>query len=136
MRRLLVTGSRSWEDVETTRRVLLQFYTWLGGSVVLVHGGANGADKTCSAIWTSAGLPEEVHRPIWYPGGVYDWRAGFTRNNKMVARGADHALAFDLPCMKPRCTRPIGHVTHGTADAIERITAAGIPLWRWSQSMQ
>jgi len=132
--RLLITGSRTWTDRETCYWVLYNAWDNLGRDVTLIHGGAEGADNICQSIWLESGLPEEMHRPIWYSGGVYDWRAGFARNDKMVQRGADAALAFDLPCTSPRCRRTEPHVTHGTEDCLLRIEAAGIPLWRWSLS--
>lgn len=134
MRRLLVTGSRGWKDEHTARQMLLWALTWYGGSMVLVHGDAPGADQICRNAWRQAGQPDEPHRPNWRPNGVFDPQAGFDRNGVMVARGADQALAFDLPCTDPKCRRREPHVTHGTEHCIRLIQYAGIPLWRWSES--
>lgn len=38
----------------------------------------------------------ELHPAIWRPGGVYNKRAGYDRNEAMVDTGPDHLIAFIL----------------------------------------
>jgi len=93
MPRILVTGSRNWDDTETIAEALHLFYRALGKdrSIVLVHGGARGADAIAAEIWRNQGLPVEAHPADWKTHGR---RAGFLRNQEMVRAGADVCLAF------------------------------------------
>ena len=130
--RLLVTGSRGWTD----RRIIFNALHWgwssFGPGTVLVHGGASGADSLCRRVWKEAGLPDEVHTPQWRPHGVFNPVAGFDRNARMVALGADRAFYFGLSCSDEKCRRQEPHLTHGTEDCVQRIKDAGIPLWGWT----
>lgn len=57
---VLITGSRSWEDVETMRNVLLGFPR----DTQFIHGGAQGADVLSSLILKELGFPDpHVVRP-------------------------------------------------------------------------
>ena len=69
MPRLLVTGSRSWHDRDVMERALIEAWSELSGAgpVVLVHGGARGADEMAEVFWQFAMLPIEVHRANWRP---------------------------------------------------------------------
>ena len=98
MKRLLVTGSRKWDDRDTIRDALYMAFLQMGGQsgeqITLVHGGAIGADKIAVEIWTrESGMPTEEHRSMWE---VWGKRAGILRNETMVQRGADLCLAFIL----------------------------------------
>jgi hypothetical protein len=130
--RILVTGSRNWTD----RRIIYHALRWgletFGPDTVVVHGGAAGADTICREIGRQLGMPDELHTPRWRPNGIFNPVAGFDRNARMVALGADRAFYFGLFCSDGKCRRQEQHLTHGTEDCVKRIQDAGIPLWGWT----
>lgn len=130
--RLLVTGSRGWTDRRVIYETLFGDLMVFGRDTVLVHGGAAGADSLCREVWRELGLADEVHTPRWRPHGVFNPLAGFDRNARMVALGADRAFYFGLSCSDEKCHRQEPHLTHGTEDCVQRIKDAGIPLWGWT----
>lgn len=114
--RVLLTGSRTW-----TRSLLRDVLLWLPERAVLVHGYAKGADSLADQVW-GAWLDRRVEQhPL--PEGWWriNWRAGFERNEHMVALGADLCLAF--------IRAHSGGATHCAAKA----EAAGIPTFRFRQ---
>jgi hypothetical protein len=143
--RILVTGSRDWADRDRVfdeignaclRAIHAGYY-----SVVVVHGGARGADQQASKYVrsnrvramdaTGVELNEEVH-----PVTPEQWRAnrgaGIVRNHKMVALGANECLAFGMPCT--RCApETLPHPTHGTKHCALTASTAGIPTLRFGE---
>jgi hypothetical protein len=93
MKRILVTGSRDWDDWPTLCEALNNEGPLGGELVTIIHGGASGADSMAHG-WASC-LPghayPEVHPADWE---TYGRRAGFVRNAEMVNAGADVCLAF------------------------------------------
>lgn len=90
MRRVLVTGSRDWENWDTIYDALSKIHEAIG-DFILVHGGARGADEMAN-IWAHrTGVTAEVHPADWKTHGK---KAGFLRNTEMVKSGADMCLAF------------------------------------------
>lgn len=81
--------------------------------IVLVHGGARGADSLAHTLWLQAGLPVEVHHADWAAHGK---RAGILRNLHMVELGAELCLAF-----------PVGE-SRGTRHCMSAAEKAGIPV--------
>ncbi|RBO91371.1 SLOG family protein [Nocardia puris] len=127
--RILVTGSRNWDDVATIHRVLGTWWQDAGRpqGVELVHGACpyGGADLIAARFWLESERPVRavpMHRRACDSacrhsprrGGCP--RAGPDRNQRMVDLGHLHAFAFPLPGSR------------GTRDCIARIVAAGIPL--------
>lgn len=88
--RILITGSRDWVDADLIHEAIEQ-YTKTGRPVVVVHGGARGADRLAGAVADSLGLDVEVHPADWRRHGR---SAGYIRNAEMVSAGADVCLAF------------------------------------------
>jgi len=138
MRRVLITGSRCWRDIDKVFEALEEQYMDYG-PFILVHGGCrDGADNFAHQwfIWLdqddSYGIVEEVHEADWKPhgkNGRTDYGAGLKRNHKMVALGADVCLAFPTICWKKKANCPEGkHYSHGTADCMKAAEAAGIPV--------
>lgn len=126
--RLLVTGSRLWDDdpVLCLHLSLAVQEAAPGQPVVIVHGAArSGADKTADIWACNHGIPLERHPADWERHGK---RAGFIRNEEMVSLGADLALAFVLPCVLPSCRKKKPHDTHGTAHCVALARKAGIPV--------
>jgi hypothetical protein len=88
-RRLLVTGSRSWNDWDAIRSVLAARYS---PDTVLVTGACpQGADAIAEAVWRRFGGDVERHPAQWSKHGR---AAGPRRNKAMVELGADECLAF------------------------------------------
>lgn len=115
MPRILITGSRDWTDRDTMRGTLMIWLQKLrpkGRDVVLIHGGARGADSMAAAIWRGWGGSIECYDADWILGRV----AGLIRNQRMVSLGADICLAFPMPGSR------------GTWDCVRRAHEAGIPV--------
>lgn len=114
--RVLVTGSRHLNDRRLVADVLTSAWSHAGEptDVVLVHGDCpyGGANLLAEQYATSRGWRVE---PV-----PADWRrigraAGPVRNQDMVDRGADLAVAFPAPGSR------------GTWDCLRRAESAGIP---------
>jgi hypothetical protein len=95
--RILVTGSRTWDDRRRVRRALTGVALERGDfhGIVVVHGACpTGADALADEWATNHddwGVTAERHPADWDRHGK---RAGFIRNAEMVATGADLCLAF------------------------------------------
>jgi hypothetical protein len=117
MFRLLITGSRTWNDKAVIVSELVQFARVHGKEVTLVSGGARGADSICESVAMKLGWTIEVHKTKWdsKPDGSYNNRAAFQRNELMVLLGADACLAF------------VKDDSQGTHHTAHLATKAGIP---------
>jgi hypothetical protein len=92
--RILVTGSRDWTDTDLIRDALMAATVDVPDArVVVVHGGAGGADTIADRLALRLGWRREPHPADW---ARYGRRAGPLRNDAMVALGADLCLAFIL----------------------------------------
>lgn len=92
MFRLLITGSRIWEDEDEIRENLTLLYDEYGKDVVLVSGHCpTGADAMCEKVAIELGWAIELHPADW---GKHGRSAGFIRNDYMVSLGADRCMAF------------------------------------------
>jgi hypothetical protein len=111
MIRILITGSRDWNDYEVIERAILDVVGNTTGPVMIVHGAARGADTIAGEIAKKHAFSVETHPALWNKHGK---AAGPIRNQEMVDTGADVVLAFLLP----------GSV--GTKDCIRRAKAAGL----------
>lgn len=126
--RVLVTGSRGWDDIDFVRDLLAMARWDAQGPMVVVHGACpKGADAIAS--WWAKSLMlrngnlleigEEPHPADWE---TYGKAAGFRRNAEMVKLGANVCLAFILDGSRG--------ATH-CADLAEK---AGIPVRRYERS--
>jgi len=125
MRRLLVTGSRDWDDSATVENALNAAWLDLGartfaepGRVTLVHGDARGLDRMAASIWLRLGYGEVEAKPADWGG--HGKRAGFVRNSEMVALGPLMCLAF------------IKNQSRGAAMCADLAETAGILTRRWT----
>ena len=120
MKRLLVTGSRNWDDVTIIKLALNKAVNYLGNQVTLVHGACpTGADDIADDWFTYANLgPVEAHPADW---NTYGKRAGFLRNSLMVDLGADLCLAF------------IKNESRGATMTANLAEKAGIRTWRYTE---
>jgi hypothetical protein len=109
--RVLVTGGRDYADAGCVDGVLSGLYIDCAEPLVIVHGGAPGADTLARKWAQRAGVATEPHMAQWHKFGK---AAGAIRNQEMVRAGADLVIAF-----------PGGP---GTADCVRRARAAGIPV--------
>jgi YspA, cpYpsA-related SLOG family len=146
---ILVTGSRTWDDVQAIRTALADAWHaaredgWPG--IEVIEGQASGADSIAAA-WAREHHHDGVgHHPMpaaWErcapncPAGhrrtahdrTYCPTAGHRRNAAMIAAGPLLALAFLMPCTSARCTRPRPHDSHGATHCTDLARAAGIPV--------
>lgn len=127
MQRILITGSRDWDDVQTIADSLRHNYVRLkiagGGTlgaifpVTLVSGACpTGADRIAEMIWENQKLPVERHPADW---DTFGKAAGFRRNAEMVELGADICLAF------------IKNGSKGATHTAELAEKSGIPTTRY-----
>lgn len=125
MFRLLITGSRDWDDPELIWHTLSRLDAKLGDRpATLVHGAARGADVMAASHWRGLDLGQqrrfvEAHPADW----VADSRgAGIRRNRKMVRLGANLCFAY------------VRADSRGATDCLSRARAAGIKCLVWRQS--
>ncbi|SDN18680.1 SLOG family protein [Streptomyces wuyuanensis] len=122
--RVLVTGSRDWDDERLVRRELARVWNDVRNPIIIVHGACpRGADRHAAQWvrdWPATGLggvTEEAHPANWSLNGK---RAGFIRNAQMVNLGADVCLAF------------IKNGSRGASHTAALAEQAGIPVRRWT----
>jgi hypothetical protein len=93
--RILVTGSRDWDDKQMIFDVLWAFTYGRGydfSPYTLVSGHCpSGADALAESLAAAWEWDIELHPADWE---TYGKRAGFIRNQEMVDSGADICLAF------------------------------------------
>lgn len=107
--RVLVCGSRTWDDEDTISARLALFM----GDVTIIHGDARGADRIadhCARRW---GFAVERYPADWSKHGR---RAGIIRNNVMLDTKPNKVIAFW------RGNSP------GTRHTIEEARRRGIPV--------
>lgn len=95
--RILVTGSRDWDDIDTVWAALADLYqaASIYEPLILVHGACRTGADAIAADWGRwAEMTLEPHPAQWRPYGTYNPQAGLARNRKMVDLGADICLAF------------------------------------------
>lgn len=107
--RVLIYGSRTWSDPEPIRAVIDR----LPPTVVVIHGGARGADALAGELATARGLTVEVFPAQWQNHGR---GAGPIRNQQMIDDGRPtRAFGFRMP-----------GTSAGTDDMTRRLITAGI----------
>lgn len=90
--RVLVTGSRTWDDVTTIAQVLDGLHAQHGDRLIIVHGACpDGADDLADLWCTASNVPAERHPADWARHGK---SAGHRRNHAMVDTRPDEVVAF------------------------------------------
>ena len=116
--RVLVTGSREWDDMQELRYALIHATALRLDSAVIVHGACPSGADAMAAEWAhDYGVPAEEHPADW---DGYGKSAGFVRNAEMVSLGADLCLAFYKQ----------GAGNKGTDHCASQAERAGIPVRR------
>jgi len=113
-----VCGSRHWTNraaIERELRTVKERSEVSGLPVIIVHGGARGADTLAGEVAESLGL-EVWERPAqWETLGV---AAGMIRNQSIIDMRPSRVLAFTEDMERSR----------GTNDMVRRAVAACIPV--------
>ena len=117
--RILVIGSKDWEDLDTVRHAI--FETWKNAgspkNTVLVSGGAEGAEIYASICGDAFGFTVERHKA----NQKLERSAGAQRNQRMVGLGANVCLVFARVGSK------------GTANCINLVKKARIPIENYAE---
>ncbi len=114
-KRILVTGSRDWDDWTTLSNALSAEYEHR--NTIVVHGDCpTGADRMANGWCFLLDIEPERHPAQWK---VLGRSAGPIRNTEMVALGADVCLAF------------IKNNSRGASGCAEMARQAGIPVKVW-----
>lgn len=90
MKRVIVCGSRDWDDPKPIAWTIAGMRERLG-PITIVHGAARGADNLAGVVCRKFGIPEEPHPADWIGKGR---AAGPLRNQLMLSLGADYVVAF------------------------------------------
>ncbi|QBI19368.1 DUF2493 domain-containing protein [Egibacter rhizosphaerae] len=122
--RVLVCGSRDWDDEQAVHAALYGWYAIANGrgdTFTVIEGGAPGADR-CALTWPALiprgpGIRHQQYPADWDTHGN---AAGPIRNERMLRGGRpDLVLAFHED---PELGR-------GTADMVERARKAEVPVY-------
>jgi hypothetical protein len=116
VKRLLVCGGRNFSDEDSLALWMREAVAVLGverpEDMLVIHGGARGADSVAGRIAAGSKVPVQVYPADW---NQYGRRAGFLRNKQMLDEGRP-----DLVLAAP------GGV--GTAMMVKIALAAGVPV--------
>ncbi len=120
--RVLITGSREWEDRDKMIAALAEQRNVAGDRrMVIIEGEARGADRMARGLaMRSENASYEPYPANWgsRERGTYRPDAGFIRNQQMVDSGADVCLTFLMREYENR----------GTRDCMEKAKTAGIEV--------
>jgi len=122
--RILVTGSRDWNDGNVVSEAMLRATDHLGANrggpvIIVVHGACpTGADAIADRYASMWGWRAESHPANWDDLGR---SAGPLRNRHMVELGADVCLAF------------IKNASRGATHCARLAEKAGIPVRYWRE---
>lgn len=90
--KVLVTGSRGWSDYQAVEDALSNVPNPSGLPVLVIHGGARGADDMAHRAAYKLAYYRVVYTANWK---LYGKAAGMIRNREMVQKSTpDLALAF------------------------------------------
>lgn len=114
-----IVGSRTFADIGFVERVVRRLLERFG-DVVVVTGGARGADQLAEAVARKlCASPPEIHYPKWATHGR---TAGLVRNQQIVNASDEVVALWD------------GY-SRGTIDTVRRAIAANKPVWLYNGSI-
>jgi hypothetical protein len=130
--RVIVTGDRRWYAPDLAVQVVNRLLFRYGPDLVIVHGAAEGIDRSFAKACQALGVEQEPHPARWKElkavGAVvrydrrkhpYNANAGPERNAEMVKAGAEMCVAFHRFLAESRETK----------DCVRRAIEAGIPTY-------
>jgi hypothetical protein len=88
--KILVCGSRSFTDEDTLVNYMNQYFSYKK-DIVLISGGADGADTFAEQYAIRHSISKEIYHPNW---DKYGLSAGFIRSECMVDCKPDFVIAF------------------------------------------
>lgn len=136
--KVLVTSSRTWEDVTLVYRALAICLRYappraeVDKRILVIHGDCLSGGDAIAKKWAKlhAAASEDPHPADW--DGPDGKGAGFARNEVMVGLKPDIALAFIQPCTKRGCPHgPDPHWSHGATHTAGLCDDRGIPCVRF-----
>lgn len=90
--RLLITGSRSWDNLDYIRSTFIAVSDEFGDDITLVSGACpTGADRLGEIVAAELGWSVELYPADW---NTYGKRAGFVRNSQMIDTEPDIVVGF------------------------------------------
>jgi len=125
--RILVTGSREFTDYTTVCCALGDVMRHLMATtrpfprMVVIQGGARGADTLAEQAARAFGMAVERHPADWKANGR---SAGFKRNAEMVALGADLCIALYKQGAGNKGTDHCARLAEKAGIPVRRITSA------------
>ena len=121
--KILICGDRNWEHDEAIARVINDYHAFLGDSLIIISGGARGADS--DAAWWAKNFFRIKLIEINANWKRYGNAAGPIRNREMLDLEPDIVLAFHNDIENSR----------GTKDCCREATKRGIPVDIFSYSI-
>lgn len=90
--KILICGGRNWRDKESVKTVIESLVRKLGDEIIIIHGGATGADTLAGDVALELRLPHVCVPAKW---NKYGHKAGPLRNVFMLNRFKPHlVIAF------------------------------------------
>lgn len=90
--RILITGSRSWDNIHYIRSTFVSLADAYGDDITLVSGACpTGADRLGEMVASELGWNVELYPADWNTHGK---RAGFVRNSAMIDTDPDIVVGF------------------------------------------
>lgn len=90
--RILITGSRSWDNIDYIRLAFMELAEEHGQHITLVSGACpTGADRLGEIVAAELGWNIELYPADW---AKYGNRAGFVRNSQMIDTEPDMVVGF------------------------------------------
>lgn len=86
-----IVGSRDFPISQ--QQLIIDYVNQLPAGTTVVSGGARGVDTWAEEAAKARGLPTVVFLPKWIENGKLNKRAGFIRNEKIVA-ASDEIVSF------------------------------------------
>lgn len=115
--KILVCGDRNWTDKKKIKDELVEVWKGLVNStdIVVIHGGARGADTLAGEVAKELGFRVKVFLADWEKFGK---AAGPIRNIEMLNEKPDLVLAFHCDLSKSK----------GTAHAVKTANKRGMQV--------